>query len=308
MFKIRDLFKKNSVNSNIIYENGIVKDEINSWCRDIGVRDKNDLFRMLDIDTDKKIYLYQDYSSRNSIIYSVGIDKIDNNSFIRFNSKRREIVVNDRNISKCYRIVLDDEFYYDGDPVMDNNLSIYLDLVYCKKRIDDKTIIYYRINNNNSLFVIDNGLYELTLEIDSYANICDCEYNDLEIYLSSLEFPIEIDKVYSDICYILSLEQDIMDRFNLVVTKSIDRKRPDRVMDEIMIEKGVLERFTKTKDNMCVMLDKSGNFKYNRIDGDSKYSYKWNNMDANDENISMLDDNIKNEVYNVKKLVRDMFK
>lgn len=307
MFKIRDLFKKN--NSNIVYENRVVRDEIMSWCYDIGFRNINDLFRMLDIDTDKKIYLYQDYDSRNSVIYSVGIDKINNNSFIKFNSKRREIVVKDKDVSKCYKVCLDDEFYYDGDPVIDNNLSVYLDLVYCKKKIDDKISIYHRINKNNRLFVLDNGLYELTLEIDSYVNICDCEYNDLEIYLSSLEFPIEIDKVYKDICYILSLEQDIMDRFNLVVTKSIDRKRPDKVMDEIMIENGVLERVTITKDNICVMLDKSGNFVYEKIDDESKYIYKGKNIDDSDDNLSMVENNdIKNDVDNVKKLVRDIFK
>lgn len=308
MFNIKNLFKKNDVNNNIVYENRIVRDEIMSWCYDIGFRNINDLFRMLDIDTDRKVYLYQDYDSRNSVIYSVGIDKIDNNNFIRFNSKRREIVVNNRDISKCYRICLDNEFYFDGDPVMDNDLSVYLDLVYCKKRIDDKISIYHRINKNNSLFVLDNGLYELTLEIDSYANICDCEYNDLEIYLSSLEFPIEIDKVYKDICYILSLEQDIMDRFNLVVTKSIDKRKPDIVMDEIMMENGVLERITRTKDGKSIILDKDGNFKYTKIDDESKYSYKFKIGNNNDDTLSMLDEDVKIEVDNVKKLVRDIFK
>ena len=305
MFNIKNLFRRrNSINSNIIYENHIVRDEINSWCKDIGLKNINDLFIMIGMDTSRKIYLYQDYDSRNNIIYSVGIDRIDNNNFIRFNSKRKEITINDRDISKCYKFSWYIITEIDGDPVLDRYFHLDADLVYCKKRIDDKISVYHRISDKNSLFVVDNGLYELTLEIDSYANIFDDEYDDLEMYLSSLEFPIEIDKVYSDICYILSLEQDIMERFNLVVTKSIDKRKPDIVLDEIMIENGVLERITRTKDGKSVILDKFGNFKYKRIDNESKYNYKFNS----DDNLYMLDEDVKIEVDSVKKLVKDMFK
>lgn len=286
MFKIRDLFNiKKDVKSNIVYENVFVRNEIMSWCRDIDVKNIENLLRMIGIDTDKKIYLYQDYSSRNSVIYSIGIDRIDNNNFIKFNSKRKEIVVNDRDVSKCYRVNND------------------IDLVYCRKRIDDKISIYNRISDKNSLFVLDNGLYELTLEIDTCANICGDEYDDLEIYLSSLVFPVEIDKVYQDICYILSLEQEIMDRFNLVVTKSVDRKRPDIVMDEIMIENGVLERVTVTRDNKSVTLDKNGNYMYDKMDCESKYSYRGNNID-----MSMLDDDVNKEIDSVKRLVKNIWR
>ena len=68
MFNIKNLFRRrNSINSNIIYENHIVRDEINSWCKDIGLKNINDLFIMIGMDTSRKIYLYQDYDSRNNI-------------------------------------------------------------------------------------------------------------------------------------------------------------------------------------------------------------------------------------------------
>ena len=291
MFKIRDLFNRlNSKYSNIVYENRVVNDEIMSWCNEIGVRDINDLFRMIGIDTDRKIYLYQDYGNLYSVIYSVGIDRIDNNNFIKFNSKKKEIIVNDRDVSKCYRFGLYMVSELDGDPVLDRYYQIDSDLVYSRKKIDDKIIIYNRISDRNSMFVLDNGLYELTLEIDSCCDIGIDEYDDLGIYLSSLEFPVNIDSVYNDICYILSLEQSMMDKFNLVVTKSVNSKYPDKVMDEIMIENGVLERVTITRNGISVMLDNNGNYVYEGIDVGAKYSYRGKNV--NDVDISLLNNDV----------------
>jgi len=302
MFKISEILNRLSIskNSNVIYENGVVRDEIMSWCYEINLKDINDLFRMIGIDTDRKIYLYQDFGNIYSVIYSVGIDRVDNNSFIKFNPKRREIVVNDRDVSKCYRFSLDSYMDCDGDPVLDRNFYVDVDLVYCRKRIDDKICLYNRISDRNSLFVLDNGLYELILEIDTYASIGDDEYDDLEIYLSSLEFPVKIENVYKDICYILSLEQEIMDRFNLSVTKNVDMKKPDRVMDEIMIVNGVLERVTITRDGKSVMLDKNGNYVYEKIDDEYKYSYKGKNIDSGDD--------VNIDVDNVKRLVREIWR
>ena len=77
------------------------------------------------------------------------------------------------------------------------------------KTLWDLSVIAYEINSDwfksaviSCPIVLDNGLYELMLEIDTCANICDDEYDDLGIYLSSLEFPVNIDSVYNDICYI----------------------------------------------------------------------------------------------------------
>jgi len=135
MFKISEILNRLSIskNSNVIYENGVVRDEIMSWCYEINLKDINDLFRMIGIDTDRKIYLYQDFGNIYSVIYSVGIDRVDNNSFIKFNPKRREIVVNDRDVSKCYRFSLDSYMDCDGDPVLDRNFYVDVDLVYCRK-------------------------------------------------------------------------------------------------------------------------------------------------------------------------------
>ena len=305
MFKIKNLFNRlnSNKNSNVVYENRVVRNEIMSWCNEIGVRDVNVLLRMIGIDTDRKIYLYQDYGNLYSVIYSVGMNRIDNNNFIKFNSKRKEIVVNDRDVSKCYRFGLNSFIDDDGDPVLDRYYQIDADLVYCRKRIDDKICLYNRINKNNSLFVLDNGLYELMLEIDTCANICDDEYDDLGIYLSSLEFPVNIESVYKDICYILSLEQEIMDKFSLSVTKSIDKRKPDKVMDEIMIENGVLERVTITRDGISVMLDKFGNYVYEGIDVGAKYCYRGKNIDT-----SMLDEDVNKEIDNVKRLVKEIWR
>lgn len=305
MFNIRDLFNRNCDNK-IVYENSVVRDEMVSYCFIFGFKNVEELLKIIGIDIDRKVYLYQDYSgSRNSVYYSVGIDRIDYNSYIRFNDKKFEIIISDRNICNGYKINLDVVGYRGDLSVIDRELVVSSDLVYSRKKIDDKITIYNKINENNRLYIMNNGLYELTLEIDTFASICDCEYDDLEMYLSSLEFPIEIDKVYSDICYILSLEQDIMDKFDLSVTKSVNKRKPDVLLDEIMIENGRLERITKTKDGKCVMLDKFGNFKYNDVDSESKYSYKFDN---NNEDLSMLCDSVRVEVSNIKKLVRENFK
>lgn len=318
MFNIKNLFNRDNnicKDNNIVYENGIVKNEILSWCKNLGINNIRDLLIKLGFSNNDKIYLYQDYGNLYRVIYSVNEDKINNNNFIWFNYKRKEIVVNSGNESKCYSIDLSND--------KDKNLNI--DLIYCKKEIDDRISCYNRLGKNNILFIIDNRDYELTLEIYTYAKIFRDEIDDLEIYLTSLKFPIVIDKVYSDICYILSLEQGIMEMFNLVVTKNVSKKKPDFVMDEILIQKGMLERITKTSDGRRITFDKDGNYIYDKIDNNSlltikyntdskpnyRYSYKDrsndNNGSFNEEELSRLKNDAKKEIDDVKKLIKELF-
>jgi len=315
IFKKRD--NRNNIDGSEIkikYENGIVKNEISSWIKEIGIININDFFIKLGFDKEDILYLYQDYSGLYRVLYSVNEDKIKYNNIIRFNHKNKELIVTNHDESRCYKIINKD------------NKNIKLELLYHKKRINDKITLFHRIENNSSIFVIDNGDYELTLEIYTDAKISKDEFKDLEIYLSSLIFPIEIDKVYSDICNILSLDQDIMEMLNLVVTKNIGSKKPDIVMDEILIENGVLEKITKTTDNISVTLDKNSNWSYSKIDdsriftvkyqeeSSDKYRYVYHDNSKNKdgyfskEDISLIKDSAIIEIDNMKKLVKQKFK
>ena len=315
IFKKRD--NRNNIDGSEIkikYENGIVKNEISSWIKEIGIININDFFIKLGFDKEDILYLYQDYSGLYRVLYSVNEDKIKYNNIIRFNNKNKELIVTNHDESRCYKIINKD------------NKNIKLELLYHKKRINDKITLFHRIENNSSIFVIDNGDYELTLEIYTDVKISKDEFKDLEIYLSSLIFPIEIDKVYSDICNILSLDQDIMEMLNLVVTKNIGSKKPDIVMDEILIEKGVLEKITKTTDNISVTLDKNSNWSYSKIDdsriftvkyqeeSSDKYRYVYHDKSKNKdgyfskEDISLIKDSAIIEIDNMKKLVKQKFK
>ena len=318
MFKIKNLFnKKDDLNKgvSVIYEDGIVRNEILSWCKSLGISNFNDILVKLGFNNDDNIYLYQDYGNLYRVIYSVNENKVNNNNFIWFNYKRNEIVVNNENESKCYNINISND--------KDGNVNF--DLIYCKKKINDNIFCYSKIEGNNILFVIDNGNYELTLEIYVCCKFYKDEINDLERYLVSLDFPIVIDDVYKNVCNILSLEQSIMEMFNLVVTKNINKRQPDMVMDEILIEKGVLERITKTSDGRSITLDRDGNWSYNKIDDssiltvkysindDPKYKYSYRNSDNDmcgyfsEESLSLLRNDADNEIDNVKKLVKEIF-
>lgn len=306
----------------IVYEDGIVRDEILSWCKILGIRNFDSILLSLGFKETDTIYLYQDYGNLFTIFYSVNKNDVKtiNNNSIRFNYKKKELIVSSGNEIKCYNI----------NSLNDEDKKVDISLFYYKKKISDKISCFHKVGNNNTLFIIDNGDYELTLEIYlnvdnslSFSNIID--ENKLEEYLVSLEFPIVIDEVYKKVWDILKLDESVIDMFNLVVTKNVDKRKPDEVIDEILIQKGEFWRIIKTSDNRRVSLDKDGNWSYEKLEGDSllavkycegnepkyRYSFKDRSKEESgyfsEEGLSELKKDAKSEVYGINKLVRTMF-
>ena len=177
--------------------------------------------------------------------------------------------------------------------------------------------------------MIDNGDYEITLEILLNMNngcllseIVAINSLELEEYLVNLEFPIVIEELYKDISKILKLDESMFKIFDLVVTKNIDRKKVDIVMDQILICGGNLQRIIKSYDKGIITLNNDGSFIYNQFDKDSvfklrynnnsKYRYRFSDDSDNYRDFDMLDlilvkDDANIYVEDTKKLVRDIF-
>ena len=316
-----NLFKKNKLRDiNILYENKNVKKMIMSWCKLLNVDSFSKMLVDLGIDKDSIVYLYEDYGNLDRVIYSLNEDRIDYNNWIMYDDKNKEITINNRDGYKNYKI-----------KYLDSLCKNYELLLYSKKRVvNDRVNCFHKYGFDNSLFVIDNGDYELTLEIglnmDNGCFLCEIEEinsKELEEYLINLEFPIVIENVYKDISKILRLDESMFKIFDLVVTKNVDYKKVDMVMDQILICGGLLQRIIKCYENGIITLNNDGSYSYDKFDKDSVFSLRYNNNskyryrfsgDSSDKyrDFDMIDlvlvkDDADMYVENTKKLVRDMF-
>ena len=112
--------------------------------------------------------------------------------------------------------------------------------------------------------------------------------------------------------------------FDLVVTKNVDKKKVDMVMDQILVCGGELVRIIKCYDKGIITLNGDGSFSYDKFDcesvfslrynNNSRYRYRFSDDDSNKyRDFDMIDlvlikDDANIYVENTKKLVRDMFK
>lgn len=320
MVNLLNLFKfKNKYinNSKIVINNKELKNDILSWNNFLNLDNFYDVLINLGISKNEIVYLYKDYMNKDRFIYSYEKDKIDIDKWIFYDLKNKEITINDRNGYKNYKIK-----YLDS-----NNYELKL---YSKKRlIDDSVTCFHKYGFDNSLFVIDNGDYELTLEIllnmDNGCLLSEIEeINSLELeeYLVNLEFPIVIEELYKDISKILKLDESMFKIFDLVITKNMDRKKVDIVMDQILICGGNLQRIIKSYEYGIITLNNDGSFIYDQFDKDSvfklrynnnsKYRYRFSDDSDNYRDFDMLDlilvkDDANIYVEDTKKLVRDIF-
>lgn len=319
MFGIRKMFmEKNKIDEKglkIIYESGVVKNEVMSWIKCLGISDFRQVLVNFGFNDTDIIYLYESYGNLYRINYSVNDNKYNNENSIQFNYKKKEFIVNNEYENKCYSM-----------EILDNG-KIQMNLDYCKRRISDKVTYFYKYCSSNSLFIIDNGDYELIFEMylvdgASYSFLEIVDKDVIEEYLTSLDFPVVIDDVYIKLCEILNLDISIMEMFNLTVTKNIGKKKVDIVTDEILIQKGELCRVTKSDNRRRVTIDKDGNCSYDNLDNEFVFSVKYNECNepkyrysfkgisestdvyfSEDELVELKKD-ASEEVENVKKLAR----
>ena len=317
-----NLFKKNKLSDmNIVYKNKDVKSKIIYWCKLLNIDSFRWILNDLGIDKDRIVYLYEDSDNLDRVLYSIDEDRVDYDNWIMYDDKNKEITINNRDGYKNYRIN-----YLDS---MCNNYNLEL---YSKKRVvNDRVNCFHKYGIYDSLFVIDNGDYELTLEIglnmDNGCFLCEIEdinSRELEDYLINLEFPIVIEDVYKDICKIVNMDESMFKIFDLVVTKNVDKKKVDMVMDQILVCGGELVRIIKCYDKGIITLNGDGSFSYDKFDcesvfslrynNNSRYRYRFSDDDSNKyRDFDMIDlvlikDDANIYVENTKKLVRDMFK
>ena len=312
MFNFRNIFgrnlggivKKGDNSIKIVYEDGNVRNKFLSWCKYFKIEDISDLFIKLGFNINDVLYLYENYGNLSEVIYSVNENKINNLNTIGFDYKNKEITVSNTCGYKIYSVNYNDNGYK-------------LDLC-CRKRIVNESTTCFRTFKNN-LFVVDNGNYELIFEVYADSLITKDEFDDLEEYLVSLEFPINIEDVYNKICDLLSLEQSLMKMFSLSVTKNVGKKKVDLVLDNILIQNGNLTKFIKTSGDKRITVDMNGNYYYENLNDNLVIAIKENNdyqfSFKNDDSgkYFTVDDfehyaNVAtSDVNSVKKLTKNMF-
>lgn len=246
----------------IVYENKVTKSKVLSWIKEVGIDNFADVLVSLGFNLDDTVYLFDDYGSFNRFNYAINEDKVNIFNTIELDYRKKEFTISSQDEIRGYHV---------DKPYM-------LDLVYYQKKVAEDKTFYYRPSENKSLFIIDNDRYELSLEIclDNQDSFLDVD-NDRMIskYLINLQFPIVIEEVYKELCRMLKIDESMIKMLDLVVTKSVNKKMPDLVMDEILIQDSRLFRFTKSDNGRKVTIDKNGNWIFEKMDMDSVFTVKY---------------------------------
>ena len=174
------------------------------------------------------------------------------------------------------------------------------------------------------LMIIKKDDMELCVSITPNNSHIDWDSNfrmkndrELEEYINSLIFPINIVEVYKRICEISIEKIEDYSKFKISVVKKIDNKK-EELYDKICLKNGELDNFTITRDGKTISLnsdnawelktDKTVVKKNNEGNIDYSISYKSEDditlMPTPKENI----DNAKKDVNDVIVLTKTLFK
>lgn len=246
----------------------------------------------------------------------------------------------DAKISLRYRAFTDSPAVFNIDYQNENRDYVYDNLFYNKlikfnlqnytiKNPENGNSCYRFLSPFKAHFTLTNGDDELFIVIDKpesmeFDAVDDSNYvfrleNEEQLlqYLLGLKFPIKINELYSKICEISINRVEKYPKFGIEVNKKIDEKN-SKTTDLIELKHGKINQFMITKNGKFISIDNEGNWSYNS----SKFIISQNNTGNinycfnsvfKDEllNSSILSeeyDNASQDVENVKKLAKNLFK
>lgn len=303
----------------VVYENNQIKKEILEWVKYLGGRSFSQVLLDIGFKSDDVVYLY-DKNNNLEYYYSVGEDVRDNSKYIKlaygvFLDRGATIDVWNGNEYRDYEFK-DNNFNNDKKCFM---LSI------SEKKISDnityKRIFYsvmaaYVIKTKDYEFIFNLGNY--SAEDDYKSMVLDNE-DKLEEYLCSLVFPVDIIDVYKNIISICNID---VSKYAYFEIKSVPLGAYF-IGDILELNNGEFGEIRITRDNKriclfknnfwsCEYMDKDGysEFEVTCCNGKINYDLSGEDNGQIDEYTNTLleyDIKARNEVDDVKKLVRTMF-
>jgi len=321
LFKHENVLGKDIVKNGpkVIYENEIVKKEIDRWIAYLEHNSFNELLYKIGFNMDDTVYLYEtgkryefSYSLNNNEINSENTIMLSYGSMVDFGP---EITVFDSVGSRHYDCV--PHFSnYEGDDVILNSYE---------KKLDDTKSYRYGSFIYTSLIEFKSLEYKIlidvTRDIEDENRIVLNNQLELEEYLKAIEFPVSIIDLYNDLYRICGLDKYVKCGIKVVKNNNLNK---EEITDMIKINNGVVDEFCITKDGKRIYLSNNGNWSYKMVDNDQlvKFSMEFidnkincvvssnNDNEMNDYMDSLVKydmSSAKCEVEDTKKLVRSMF-
>lgn len=321
LFRCENVLEEENIKSGpkVIYENEIVKKEIDRWIAYLEYNSFNELLFKIGFNMDDTVYFYEtgkryefNYSLNSNEINSENMIMLSYGSMVDFGP---EITVFDSMGFRCYDCVPHFSTNTDEDVVLNS---------YEKKLSDDKSyryssFIYTNLIEFKSLEY--KILFDVTRDIEDSDRIVLNNQLELEEYLKNLEFPLSIMDLYNDLYRICGLDKYVKCGIKVVKKNDLDK---EEITDMIMINNGVVDEFCITRNGKRIYLSDNGNWSYKMVDNDElvKFSMEFidnkvncvissnNHNEMNDymDSIVKYDmSNAKCEVENTKKLVRSIF-
>lgn len=315
--------KKNNLknnDSNILYENNKVREDISKWVNYLECSSFNDIlysvgfskYDVIKIYETKDRYVYG-YSVNNEMMDSKNIIKLSYGSMVDFGP---EIIIENE---KGFR-------RYDCIPRSWSKDSKLVELNSFENKTDDDKS--YRASCFIYSYLIEFKYLDYKILIDIKKSIDDEEKitlkNELELekYLSSLVFPVSIVDLYNNICNICEIDVNRYSSFSVEVRKN-DENNKEKITDMISLQNGVVDEFCITKDGKRIYVSHNGDWSYDMIDSElvcfslesknkrinckvSSNSY----LEFDDYTDSLIKYDIgvaRREVEDTKKLVKSMF-
>ena len=324
---IKDMFnKKEYVDDKknyplVVYENDIVKKEIDKWVNHLGAKSFRQVLLDIGFSESDVVYIYNKNNKPLEYYYSVNDRKINTSDYIKINydwvmAFGSMIDIYNGSEFKRYEFI-DNNF--DSDK---NSFMLSLE----QKRISfDK---YYERDYYSDVanFVVKDREYKFIFclgNLTSKDNVNSLKLNNedkLCEYLCSLSFPVDVIDVYKNIVSICDIDVRWYDLFEV---KSIPNKVGAKE-DVFILHRGEFSEIKITKDGKRICLNCNDVWEYENINdaflvmfsmnsSNNNVSYKVSGVNdkvVDSYTLGLLKSNIstaRSEVEDTKKLVRSMF-
>ena len=173
-----------------------------------------------------------------------------------------EITINYQNESKTY------DYYWLESEEKQTRLELQR---YTIKNPENENSCYRYLSPHNVYFLLSNGEYSFSLEIERPKNIeFDVSSNNkfrleneeqLQQYLLGLTFPLEINEVFKKVCEISTNSIEEYPIFKIEVKRKSDEKN-DKTTDIVFLNHGQLKKFAITKGGKTISINNDGSWSY----------------------------------------------
>lgn len=263
-----------------------MKDNVSKWLKFLGCSSFGIVLRDIGFKPEDTVYLYDiENKVELNFCYSLNDGICDPNKKIclRFGNMFEyppRVIVSDTKNEMVYQCVR-------TNPEVD---GIWFDINSYQKKISSKLSYSRSYCQWGSYFIVINRNNKLTFSVSDIDRTISGSLHrldneeELEKYLTSLTFPVQIDEVYKKICEITLLNPSEYGSFCLEVSKLENSGTKIISTDVVLLKDGNLEKFGMTVNNKTVFLDNKGNWSY-KISGNETIPVDFS-MTSESENVS----------------------